>query len=363
MNLRATRVEINVEQFKKNLLVFKNIIGKDKPLCLAVKGNAYGHGLIAMAHHAQAVVDILAVATVNEGVQLRESGILIPILVLSAHLEKEIPILCQYKLTPLISHGESLSSYQYWAEYFNITLSLHLKIDTGMSRAGVLPELALALAQNITKFPNLFLEGICTHLAVADGGEEWKKFTDKQISTFKKVIDTLQQHSIKPPLIHAANSFGILCHPESHFTMARVGIGAYGYAEHPALKPVMEFKTKITIVKTIAKGSSVSYGCTWVAPEDTKIGIVPVGYADGYMRCLSNKAKVLIDGKFYPVLGRVCMDQMAIALPDDDSCMEKDVLLYGNHPELNANTLALLADTISYEILTAIADRVPRFYI
>lgn len=359
MDLRATRAEINISQFKKNLTVFKNTIGKDKQLCLAVKGNAYGHGLIAMSYHAQGLVDVLAVATVQEGVSIREEGITLPIFVLSSHLEKEISILCRYHLIPMVSHGAFLEQYQYWASYYKMSLPLHLKVDTGMGRAGVMPTEALALAQKINSYPNLSLEGLCTHFATADSDTA---FTHKQITLFNQIIQEFREHEINPPSIHAANSAGVLSSSESHFTLVRVGIGAYGYGDHPDLKPVMSLKSKILLEKIIPQGHPVSYDCTWIAPKDTKIGIVPVGYADGYFRALSNKAKVMIDGVLYPVLGKICMDQIVVALPIDGSYLEKDVYLYGDRPDLNAETLAEWAGTISYEIITAVSERVPRIY-
>ncbi len=359
MDLRATRAEISIKNFKNNLNFFKHKI-ENRPLCLAVKANSYGHGLIQMAKHAKDIVGFLAVSSVNEGVRLRESGITLPVFVMLAHIKSEIPIICKYNLTPFVSHGEFLEQYQECAEYHGIKLNIHIKVDTGMGRAGLMPKEVLDVAKKVLTYKNLNLEGLCTHFASADDN---KLFTNKQISVFKSVIDELQQNNISPKYIHAANSWGIMHYPDSYFTLARVGIGAYGYVDNQNIKPVMSFKSKVTIEKIIPKGHGVSYGCTWVAKEDTKIGIVPVGYGDGYMRCLSGKSKVLIDGKLYPVLGRVCMDQIVVALPKDQNCLEKDVVLFGDHKELNAQTLAELSGTISYEILTSISDRVPRLYI
>lgn len=361
MDLRATRVEINISQFHHNLLVFKKMIG-DKPLCLAIKGNAYGHGLVSMAFHAQEFVDVFGVATVGEGIKLRENGITQAIFVMSSHVENEIPLLCQYKLTPFVSHGVYIDKYQYWAEYYQMMFPIHLKIDTGMGRSGVMPDNALFIAQKILDSPNLILEGLCTHFAMADESESI--YTSQQLQIFQKIIDTLQLNGISPPLIHAANTAGIINFRESHFTLARLGIGAYGYANHEEIAPVLSFKSKITIVKTIPKGYTVSYGCTWTAQKTTTIGIIPVGYADGYQRSLSNKAKVMIKGQLYPIIGVVCMDQIMVELPNNSQLwLEEDVLLYGNDSYLNADTVARWANTISYELLVSIAERVPRIYL
>ncbi|MGL4676416.1 MAG: alanine racemase [Brevinema sp.] len=361
MDFRVTRVEVNISQFQKNLLFFRNLIGQDKKLCLVVKANAYGHGLVPMAYHAQNFVDILAVATVNEGVRLREAGILLPILVLSTHLQSDIPIICHHRLTPLISHELFLEQYNHWSKYYGITLSLHIKVDTGMGRVGIRPEKTESLICKVKEYKNLFLEGICTHFAMADCGEAGQEFTQNQINIFQNLLNQLAQKNVVIPVVHAANSSGISYYPKSHFSLVRLGIGAYGYSEFSEVQPIMEFKTKITIIKTIPKGHIVSYGGAWTAPEDTKIGILPVGYADGYMRCLSNKSFVLVGGHQCPVLGMICMDQMVIALPEH-VFLEQDVLLYGNDPRLTAVELALLAQTIPYEILTAVSERVPRIY-
>ncbi len=359
MDLRATRAEINIKNFKNNLAFFKNRL-TDCSLCLVVKANAYGHGLVGIAEYAKDSVDMLAVASVNEGVRLRKAGIMLPIFVMSAHIESEIPTICEYNLIPFVSHNRHLDQYQKYAKQYNIKLPLHIKVDTGMGRAGIMPNEVLDVAKKILSHDNLILEGVCTHFSTAED----KGVSDKQLAVFDSVIERLKQNNISPKHIHAANSMAIENYPNSHFNLVRLGIGAYGYsANNSEVRPVMSFKSKITIEKTIPKGHGVSYGGTWIAEKDTKIGVIPVGFADGYMRSLSNKGKVLIDDKLCPILGRVCMDQIIVALTDDGDYLEKDVLLFGDNDALNAQTLADLADTILYEILTSVSDRVPRIYI
>lgn len=362
MDLRATRVEINIAQFQQNLLALKNIV-QQRPLCLAVKGNAYGHGLTSIVEYAKDIVDIFAVATVGEGIKLRDSGVTHPIFVMSAHLECEIPLLCQYRLIPFVSHPNFLQQYQYWSEYYKIILPIHIKVDTGMGRAGAMPNEILSLSQQISLYPNLLLEGICTHFAMADDIDD--SFTNQQINLFQEIVTTLQQHGITPPLVHATNTAGIMHYPSSYFTLVRAGIGAYGYnTSYKEIQPILSFKSKITIVKIIPKGHGVSYGGSWVAKKDTTVGVIPVGYADGYMRSLSNKANVIIDGMLCPVIGKICMDQIVVELPNfEKNWLETDVLLFGNQQGLTASTVAEWADTIVYEVLTSISERVPRIYI
>ncbi len=360
MDLRATRVEISVKNFKNNLAFFRSKLATDCPLCLVVKANAYGHGLIEMAECVKDDVEMLAVAAVNEGVRLREAGMIHPILVMSAHVAAEIPTICKYNLIPFVSHSEYIEQYQKYAEQYNIKLPLHIKVDTGMGRSGLMPNEVLDVAKKILSHDNLILEGVCMHFSEV----EKKETADQQLAVFNSVVDELKQNDITPKYVHAANSVAIVYRPDSHFNLVRLGVGVYGYnVFEPEIRPVMSFKSKVTIEKVIPKGHGVSYGSTWVAEEDTKVGVIPVGFADGYMRAFSNKGKVLIDGKFCPIIGRVCMDQMVVALPDNGDYLEKDVLLFGDNDELTAFTLASQIGSIATDITTAVStDRVPRIY-
>ncbi len=363
LNLRATRCEVNIQTLKDNIQIFRNKIDKNCNLCLTVKANAYGHGAIKVANYVESMVDFFAVATVYEGVQLRESGINKPIMLLSAHTRAEVAYICQYNLNPFLSHNSFLDEYNHWAGYYKTKLSLHIKVDTGMSRAGFNTCDVLESAKQIENYDNLHIAGICTHFSSSDDVNA-KDVTEKQLNIFNNILEELKVHGIFPKYIHAANSAAVLNYNNSHFNMVRLGIGAYGYSDDKNIKPVMSFKTKITIVKKISKGTPVSYGKTWTAENDTMIAILPVGYADGYKRCFSNNAKVMIDGKACNVIGRVCMDQIAIELSYDfdENCLEKDVILFGDDEYFNAETLAFKANTIVYEILTSISERVPRIF-
>ncbi len=354
----TTRVEINIKNFKNNLAFFKDKMA-GRHLCLVIKANAYGHGLVEIAEYSKDSVESFAVVSVSEGICLREAGITLPIFVMSSHIKSEIPLIFQYNLTPFISHQEFLEQYQEYATQHDVKLPLHIKVDTGMGRSGLMPNEVLDVAKKIQSYDNLILEGVCTHFTVVTD----KKITDKQIDVFKAVVDELQQNNISPKYIHAANSWAVSHYPDIYSNLVRVGLGVYGYVDDSAVKPIMSFKSKVTLEKIIPKGHGVSYGSTWVAEEDTKVGIIPVGFSEGYMRELSNKGKVLIDGKLYPILGRVCMNQIVVALPKDEDCLEKDVTLFGDHDELNAQTLADLIGSIPGMVIANISDRVPRIYI
>ncbi|MGL5722301.1 MAG: alanine racemase [Brevinema sp.] len=363
MDTRATRAEISTSALNHNISLLKQRIGTAK-LCLILKANAYGHGLAPFARLTQENAHCFAVATVNEAIKIREVGVKKPILILSPHLKEEIPALIDYQLTPLISHSEYLSAYSDIALKRGIRIPVHLKIDTGMSRCGVFPDEALNLAKHIMGSEGLELSGLCTHYANAD--ETWgKESVFEQFSLFEKVRCSLEDEGIKPSTIHTANTGASILYPETHKDMVRIGLGIYGYFDacDIGLKPILSLKSKIMLAKTIKAGVKVSYGHTWTASKDTQIGIVPAGYADGYTRHLSNKGKVLIDGNFYPIIGRVCMDQMVVDISGLANPLEKDVLLYGDHPLLNASKLAGQANTCSYEVLTTLAERVPRIYV
>ncbi|MEM9424291.1 MAG: alanine racemase [Spirochaetota bacterium] len=366
--MRATRAEISLPNLYHNLAHFRACLQPRVRLCLAVKGNAYGHGLSEISRRAAADshVDSYAVATVEEGIALRQAGIRQAILLLSAHLKEEIPLLCQWELEPLISHSHYLSDYQREAARHKTTLRLHLKIDTGMSRAGALPAVAPAIAGAIQRLDALKLNGICTHFASAD--EENPDQTQAQIQCFNQVLSTLREQNIPLPCIHAANSAATLRYPETHFDMVRIGIGAYGYSCE-TLRPVMTLKSKIGLIKPVPRGAKVSYGGTWTAPRDSLLALLPIGYADGYSRLLSNQGQVLLQGEPCPLVGRVSMDQIVIDLTawaakravQREQLYEQDIELFGSR--ITAQDIARQVHTIPYEILTSISARVPRVYL
>ena len=370
--MRATQAEISLANFDANLAYFRSRLGPSTRLCLAVKANAYGHGLPGLSWHAQALVDVFAVARLCEGETLRQSGITQPIILLSPHLREEIPELCKLDLEPLISHGAYLQDYQREAARCGQRLRLHLKVDTGMGRAGVLSEAAVDLAGEVLAYPNLELYGLCTHFASADEAHG-EADTLAQLECFMFVKRQLSSAGITIPCVHAANSAATLRYPQAHFNMVRIGIGAYGYgygAEE--LRPVLSLKTRIGLVKKIPCGHKVSYGGTWQAARASLLALLPIGYGDGYSRLLSNCGQVSLRGELCPVVGRVCMDQTVVDItefaaqhPELDAAdlLEHDVQLLGAKQGLNAQDIAAQLHSIPYEVLTSISPRVPRVYV
>lgn len=371
--MRATRAIIHLENLQYNIAEIKKIIPESTKICFPVKADAYGHGAIRTAIAAiRSGVSFLAVATVQEGIDLREAGIVTPIMSLSLPIPEEISAIIEYELTPLVVDADFIAELGKQALAMGKHVPVHLKVDTGMGRIGCAPNEAKDLAKLIAKEKNLRLEGVSTHLSVSDSIlADDIIFTKHQIELFAESCEAIRSAGIDPGIIHTANSGAILQHPESCFDMVRPGILIYGYppdeglADKITVKPVMELETQIVSVKKIDKGSPVSYGRIWHAPQDTYIGTIPVGYADGLNRKLSPGLSVRIGEEVFPVVGRICMDQCMIDLGPDPWVQKWDrVTIFGPSPSLtNAKTIADILGTIPYEITCGINKRVPRVYV
>ena len=370
--MRATQTHINLNNLHENINTIKKYVKQGTKLCCAVKADGYGHGAVRVSVAAlKAGASFLAVASISEGIELREAGIVAPILSLSLPLKDEIPALIVHSITPLVFDTEFIDQLNDVAISMHRKIPVHLKIDTGMGRVGCSKEEASTLAKKIAISEGLYLEGVCTHLACADSLiEDDIAYTKKQINNFSYAVDQIKKEGINPGILHCSNSGAIFLHPEAHFDMVRPGIVIYGYSSCAKeigieLKPVMEFSSQIVAIKHFKKGDSVSYDRTWVAKEDCDIGVIPAGYADGLLRRLSPGLEVSINGKMYPIVGRICMDQCMVYLGKNYDVKRWDkVIFFG--PEKNCNTAEDLAnsiETISYEILCGVNKRVPRIYI
>ncbi len=372
-NKRATRAAIHLENITHNLNCIKQLTGGNKKICVAVKADAYGHGAIEVSRKAlHWGVDFLAVATVPEAIILRKGGIKAPIILFSFAIDEEISQIVDYQLTPFVGDEFYIEKLNKEAIKQNKEINVHIKIDTGMGRIGITPQKTPELAEYIIESKGLKLEGVCTHFPVSDSPDtEDILFTEKQIKVFRESVEAIKEKGINPGIIHAANSGAIIAHKSAHFDMVRPGICLYGYYPDQRMekiadfKPVMELKSRIAFIKKVKKGTSISYGRTWIAKKDTNIGSIPAGYADGYNRLLSSKGEVLIKGKKYPVAGRVCMDQFMVDLGDNnDINLFDDVVLFGPNPgALTAGDIGELIDTIPYEVTCNINKRVPRDYV
>lgn len=334
-------------------------------LMAVVKADAYGHGIIQVARNVlKAGAAWLAVARTDEGLALRQAGITAPILVLGAASGEEIGEGVQNDLTLTVTDPRMVHAVQRWAAKAEKTGFVHLKIDTGMGRIGVRTE--VEVEQMLTAFsqcPAVHLNGVFTHFADADGASD--EYTKMQIERFKQLTAMFPEGVIR----HCANSAAIQRYPEAAFDMVRAGISMYGYPPVPTeatLRPIMDWRTAVTYVKTICRGDKVSYGCTFTAQGPMKLATVACGYGDGYHRSASGRADVIIRGVRCPVVGRVCMDQMMVdvsALADVEPGDEAVLIGQSETAAITAEDLAAWCGTISYEVLLAATDRVHRRWI
>ncbi|MBF0499835.1 MAG: alanine racemase [Candidatus Riflebacteria bacterium] len=370
--LYQTHAQIHLANIKANIEGIRDAVGLERKIMVSVKANAYGHGAVEVSRMAEKIgVDWLGVATVPEGIELRSAGIKLPILKLSPAFPEEMEAAILNDITLTVCERENIRQLNEICVKLGKTAQIHLKVDTGMGRIGVSMEEAPDLAGLIaSECSNLHEEGIFTHLPASD--EANTSFTSRQISLFKKVVDNVEKRVTgKIPLVHCANSGAILAHSDSWFSMVRPGIMVYGHypsSETPQtipLQPGMSFLTRIMFIKKVTKGTPIGYGRSWVAPEDSIIATFPAGYADGFNRLFSNKGRVLIKEKSYPVVGRVCMDQTMINLgARSDVKVGDEVVLIGRSgkEEITAEEWAEKLGTITYEVTCQINRRVARVF-
>lgn len=382
--MRATRAIIHLDNLRFNINEIKKLIPQGTKICFPVKADGYGHGAVDLAKVAlEQGIYCLAVATVDEGIFLRNAGLECPIMLFSLPCLEELDLLVKNDLTPFVFEKYFVEELNKVAKKNNKIINVHIKIDTGMARIGCDYTEVLSLAQKIKSLSNLNLQGLGTHLCVSDSiKKDDIKFTLSQISKIDKSVKILNENDIHLEIVHCAASGGVLMYPNAIFDMIRPGILFYGYfpdeivkrylnknkKDVPLLKPVMELETRIETIKKISKGQSVSYGRTWKAKKDTYLATIPIGYADGLLRQFSSKLKVKINDKMYPIVGRICMDQCMIDLGESTDVKIWDkVTIFGpvNSDELGntAQTLANLAKTIPYEITCSVDKRVPRDYV
>ena len=373
---RPTRAEIDLAALRHNYQALQACAGASVSVMPVVKADAYGHGAVPVAQALAAVgVPGFAVATVTEAAVLREAGIIEDILVLGALYENDFPIIAGGRIIPVLWDEDSARRLSDYMENLNRIIPAHVKVDTGMGRAGVSAAAAAELIAIVDELPGLQLVGLLSHLAIADSSREWaRRYTGKQAQTFVNVTDAVAG-IIGPEeflTIHLANSAGIVRYDFSGCTMARAGIALYGAYPDPGLydkidlQPVMSVKTGIVLLKTLQPGQSVSYGCTYTAHEERKVALLPIGYADGLNRDLSNRGEFLVRGQRAPVVGRVCMDWTMIDVTDiGDVVVGDEVVILGSQGDavITVDELAATLGTISYEIFCSWSPRVRREYL
>ena len=365
-----------MDRLRNNIKVVREHLGGGgKPiLCMPVKADAYGHGAVRVAEEAlRCGVEYLAVATVDEGLELRKAGINAPVLLFTQPLREELKEAARAELIPFIADKDAAA---FFAEAAGKAggkrrQRVFLKIDTCMGRMGCGPEEAPELAAFIAGLPELEYAGTATHLTVSDSAApDAVEYTRYQLARFNGAIEEIRGKGLSPGVVTAANTGATVSYPEGWYDMARPGILLYGYPPDGvqprlAMRPVMELESAVVLIKRIRRGMNVSYGRTWTAERDTAIGVLPLGYGDGLPRRLSGNLSVVIGEGTYPVVGRICMDQCMVDLgPNPVVERFAPVSVFGGEKEgaLDAAELARRTGTIPYEITCGIAKRVPRIY-
>lgn len=367
MRSENTVVEIQLDALSHNLNVVKSRT-RGKANCIAVvKANAYGHGAIEVARHLESEgVSCFGVAFVNEAIELRSNGIRSSILVFFEP-EPVVDLFFKHNLTPVIHDRKTASAFSEAACKYNRYFPVHINIDTGMGRVGFQHHTAAAQILELVSLKNLHFQGIMTHLANADLAD--KAFSYYQLQIFSNAVSSIKQKGLSFDYVHMANSAAVLDFPEAHFNMVRPGIMLYGYGpsdDRVELKLVMILKSRIIFLKRVSPQTPISYGSTFKTVRESLIATVPMGYADGYNRLLSNQGEAIVRGKRVPVVGRVCMDLFMLDVTDIERVSHGDeVVLIGvqGNEKITATEIAMQTGTISYEVLTSINPSLKRTYI
>ena len=370
---RPTRAEIRLGALRRNFCRARDLAGRGVKIMAVVKAEAYGHGMIRVARELLSEgADYLGVALVEEALSLREAGFDAPILVFGSPPDEALPLFPRFNIDlALVSASKARAAFEA-ASALGKSIRVHLKIDTGMSRLGAPWNGLEALADELSGLlgrggPGLEIVGAFSHLATADCDLDIAR---EQASRFRSALRVLKLRGIEPPIVHLENSAGLVSLPDERFDMVRPGILVYGYEPSPwkkvGVEPVMRLVSQISYLKELRSGEAVSYGHTWRALQDTTIATLPLGYADGYNRALSNRAQVLIGGVERPVAGRICMDQTMVDLGPASQAQEGDeALIFGSRDgeSLPGESLCELLGTIPYELTCMVSARVPRVYV
>jgi len=372
-SIRATWAEVDLGALRRNFqLIRSNVNGapgaKPVGVMLVVKANAYGHGLVEVTRALADIADCVGVAVLEEGILLRREGINAPILVLGGVWGDQIPHFIKHDLILTASSVDRLSQIDEAARAMGRRAKAHLKIDTGMERVGVHYFNAHKLQEAALKCANVDVLGIYSHFANADS--EDLTHAKLQLERFLEVLAFYEKRSIQRPIAHIANSAAMLRLPESLLDMARPGLLLYGvYPSRHAPKsidvaPAMAWKSRVVYFKVVPPDHPVSYGSTWKSDHPVRMVTIPVGYGDGYLRCMSNSSQVIISNRKYQQVGTICMDQMMINIEWDSAYNGDEVILLGASADqrITVEDMAIWANTVPYEILTSINGRVPRVY-
>lgn len=366
---RPTFAEIDLCAIEHNIRAIRKAVGPNVKIMPAVKADGYGHGSIQSSLAVlRAGADKLGVASVEEAIELRDGGITAPILILGCSSPESAPEIVEFGISATVCDLHFAQALADEAIKRNKKALAHVKVDTGMGRIGVPPEDAFNLVSEIADLSPVSFEGLFTHFPSSDDTD--KAFTQEQLRVFKNLLWDLKERKIVPTFAHTANSAAVIEHPDSHLDLVRPGIIAYGLypsmdiSHNLNLRPALTFKTKIVYLKELPAGKTISYGRTFTTTRRTKVATLPVGYADGYDRLLSNRGVVAVNGCKAPVIGRICMDQTMIDVTDVPNVSVGDdvILLGGGYDYLGVDKVAEMLGVIPYEVICSIGKRVPRVY-
>jgi len=365
--MRPAWVEIDLRLMEENLQIIRNHIGADKKIIPVVKADAYGHGIIPISRKLEALaVDMLGISFIDEGVMLRREGIKIPILVMAGFSPGQAEILLENKLTPAIFNLEMAQELTKEADRFSQPFPYHLKVDTGLGRFGVPYQQAVDLALKLKEIKELQMEGIFSHLSFEPPANE---FNLTQIDRFHQVINQLKELSIEPPLVHMANSSGVIAYPQSWFNCVRPGTIISGNL--PAgcsfpVKPILSFKTRIAYLRSFPPNTPVSYEAAFITCRETTVGFLPIGYSDGFNRLLSDGGEVLIRGRRVPIAGKICMNFTLVDVTDlPEAKLGDEAVIIGESGEesITATHLARKLKTLPEEVLCRIDKGLRKVYL
>lgn len=369
---RPTWAEISLPALADNYRTVKAHLGHHAQLMAVVKANAYGHGAVRCARALEAAgADWFGVALIEEGVELRQAGIMQPIFCVGGFWRGQADEVIAHNLTPALFRLDAAEELNARARESGQIVKFHLKVDTGMGRLGIQADEVAAFAQELKRFDYIKLDGLMTHLADADDCDT--TYTERQIEKYNEALNIVRELGIEPAWRHLAASAGVHAYPQAHGNLARAGATLYGLTrdvlapnqEPFAVTPVMSLHSRIVLLKTVPAGTSLGYGCSFVTKRESRIATIPIGYADGFHRAHSNNGRVIVRGQFAPVVARVSMDMTILDVTDVEGvALGDEVILIGEQGGLRISTedVAAQIGTISYEVVTSISARVPRVY-
>lgn len=370
---KRTWAEVDLDAIAHNMREIRRITNKNAQIMAVVKADAYGHGFMETAKTLlENGADRLAVAVLQEGKQLRSRGVDVPILILGASGPEDAEDIINFDITPNVFDYEFAKALSYTAEKKEKVTKVHIKLDTGMSRIGFVVddgdnEEIINEILKVSRLPYIEIEGIFSHFATSD--ESDRQYTLLQFERFMRVVKALEERGLHIPIKHICNSAGIMMYPEMHLDMVRPGVILYGmYPSNEVDKsrldliPAMTLKSSITLVKEVEPGRGVSYGKEYITDSITKIATVPIGYADGYLRKIAKKGRMLVNGVKVPIIGRICMDQCMIDVTNVHNIDRGDEAIIFGREGITIDDLAGWLETINYEVACVIGKRIPRIY-